>query len=283
MATIQGNLIAPTPPPSNTPLTYVEVSRGYDNVGNGRVVTLTFKGPKDALRIASAQWVALGAKYNIREDGPYSEATVTIGGNSYDPGLPIEDQSIPQVGELADIRYEFRTDYLDVSVFALPAVDKEANSTGNPALYRFIIETAIKNGERLPGIQESNISTLPLAQKVWQMLYRGQDTFPTARVSLTRIATFSGNLGLPQVPNGIPPVYTRESFAFNWNLPFSVVQMLPNTPIDPNTGQIQAPVGTAWGWKQTNYSTSLITKTNQVEQVIAWTFAPYDTLVYPFI
>jgi hypothetical protein len=282
MATIQGNLIAPTPPPSNTPLTYVEVSRGYDNVGNGRVVTLTFKGPKDALRIASAQWVALGAKYSIREDGPYSEATVTIGGNSYDPGLPIEDQSIPQVGELADIRYEFRTDYLDVSVFALPAVDKEANSTGNPALYRFIIETAIKNGERLPGIQESNISTLPLAQKVWQMLYRGQDTFPTARVSLTRIATFSGNLGLPQVPNGIPPVYTRESFAFNWNLPFSVVQMLPNTPIDPNTGQIQAPVGTAWGWKQTNYSTSLITKTNQVEQVIAWTFAPYDTLVYPF-
>jgi hypothetical protein len=278
MATIQG-----LPIPSPVAYDYIEVNRAYDNSGNGRVVQLTFRGDKDTLRIASAQWVALGAKYSIREDGPYSEATVTIGGNSYDPGLPIEDQSIPQVGELADIRYEFRTDYLDVSVFALPAVDKEANSTGNPALYRFIIETAIKNGERLPGIQESNISTLPLAQKVWQMLYRGQDTFPTARVSLTRIATFSGNLGLPQVPNGIPPVYTRESFAFNWNLPFSVVQMLPNTPIDPNTGQIQAPVGTAWGWKQTNYSTSLITKTNQVEQIIAWTFAPYDTLVYPFI
>jgi len=98
MATIQGNLIAPTPPPSNTPLTYVEVSRGYDNVGNGRVVTLTFKGPKDALRIASAQWVALGAKYSIREDGPYSEATVTIGGNSFDPGVPIQDQTAPQVG-----------------------------------------------------------------------------------------------------------------------------------------------------------------------------------------
>jgi hypothetical protein len=247
------------------------------------VVQLVFRGDKDTLRIASAQWVALGAKYSIREDGPYSEATVTIGGTSFDPGVPIQDQTAPQVGEIADIRYEFRTDYLDVSVFALPAVDKEANSTGNPALYRYIIETAIKNGERLPGIQESNISTLPLAQKVWQMLYRGQDTFPTARVSLTRIATFSGNLGLPQVPNGIPPVYTRESFAIAWNLPFSVVSMLPPTPIDSATGQVVAPVGTAWGWKQTNYSTSLITKTNQVEQVIAWTFAPYDTLVYPFI
>jgi hypothetical protein len=37
-----------------------------------------------------------------------------------------------------------------------------------------------------------------------------------------------------------------------------------------------------WGWKQTNFSTSLVNKTNQVEQVIAWTFAPYDTLIYPF-
>jgi hypothetical protein len=276
MATIQGI-------PNPTDGKYIEVSRAYDNSGNGRVVQLVFRGDKNTLRAASAQWVALGAKYSIREDGPYSEATVTIGGTTFDPGVPIQNQDVPEPGEFADIRYEFRTDYLDVSVFALPAVDKEANSTGNPALYRYIIETAIKNGERLPGIQESNISTLPLAQKVWQMLYRGQDTFPTARVSLTRIATFSGNLGLPQVPNGIPPVYSPAGFVFSWNLPNSVSRMLPPIPIDQATGQVLAPVGTTWGWKQTNYSTSLITKTNQVEQVIAWTFAPYDTLVYPFI
>jgi hypothetical protein len=269
--------------PNPTAGEYIEVSRAYDNSGNGRVVQLVFRGDKNTLRIASAQWVAIGAKYSIREDGPYSEATVTIGGNSFDPGLPIQDQTVPEPGEFADLRYEFRTDYLDVSVFALPAVDKEANSTGNPALYRYVIETAIKNGEKLPGIQESNISTFPLAAKVWQMLYRGQDTFPTARVSLTRIATFSGNQGLPQVPNGIPPVYSPAAFVFSWNLPNSVSRMLPPVPIDSATGQAQAPVGTAWGWKQTNYSTSLITKTNQVEQVIAWTFAPYDTLVYPFI
>lgn len=269
--------------PNPTAGEYIEVSRAYDNSGNGRVVQLVFRGDKNTLRIASAQWVALGAKYSIREDGPYSEATVTIGGNTFDPGVPIQDQTVPEPGEFADLRYEFRTDYLDVSVFALPAVDKEANSTGNPALYRYIIETAIKNGERLPGIQESNISTLPLAPKVWQMLYRGQDTFPTARVSLTRIATFSGNQGLPQVPNGIPPVYSPAAFVFSWNLPNSVSRMLPPVPIDSTTGQVQAPVGTTWGWKQTNYSTNLITKTNQVEQVIAWTFAPYDTLVYPFI
>jgi len=277
MATLQGS-----PNPNN--FEYIEVSRAYDNNGNGRVVQLVFRGDKDTLRIASAQWVALGAKYSIREDGPYSEATVTIGGNSFDPSLEIQDQSAPLPGEIADIRYEFRTDYLDVSVFALPAVDKEANSTGNPNLYKTVIETAAKNGELLSQSETNlgNATTFPMANKVWQMLYRGQDTFPIARVSLTRIATFSGNLGLPQVPNGIPPVYTPESFAVNWNLPFAVTRMLPRVPTDPATGQVLAPYGTVWGWKQTNYSTSLITKTNQVEQVIAWTFAPYDTLIYPF-
>ena len=278
MATLQG-----TPNPNN--FEYIEVSRAYDNNGNGRVVQLVFRGDKDTLRIASAQWVALGAKYSIREDGPYSEATVTIGGSTFDPSLAIQDQSAPLPGEIADIRYEFRTDYLDVSVFALPAVDKEANSTGNPNLYKLVIETAAKNGELLSQ-QETNLAnptTFPMANKVWQMLYRGQDTFPIARVSLTRIATFSGNLGLPQIPNGIPPVYTPESFAQNWNLPLSVQQMLPKIPKDQATGAILAPFGTVWGWKQTNFSTSLVNKTNQVEQNISWTFAPYDTLIYPFL
>ena len=279
MATLQG-----TPIPSPAAYDYIEVSRAYDNNGNGRVVQLTFRGDKDTLRIASAQWVALGAKYSIREDGPYSEATVTIGGNTFDPGTKIQDQAAPLPGEIADIRYEFRTDYLDVSVFALPAVDKEAMSFGNPNLYKFVIETAAKNGEVLSQRETSlgNQTTFPMANKVWQMLYRGQDTFPIARVSLSRIATFSGNLGLPQIPNGIPPVYTPESFAQNWNLPLSVQQMLPKIPKDTATGAVLAPFGTVWGWKQTNFSTSLINKTNQVEQNISWTFAPYDTLIYPF-
>jgi hypothetical protein len=61
-----------------------------------------------------------------------------------------------------------------------------------------------------------------------------------------------------------------------------VQQMLPKIPKDQATGAVLAPFGTVWGWKQTNFSTSLVNKTNQVEQVIAWTFAPYDTLIYPF-
>jgi hypothetical protein len=273
MATIQGI-------PNPTAFEYIEVSRSYDNNGTGRVVQLVFRGSKDALRIASVQWVALGAKYVIREDGPYSEATVTIGGNSFDPGTPISEQTAPQVGEPADIRYEFRTDYVDVSVFALPIVAGEANSTGDAAFYKKTIEDAVRNGQKLTDV--SPLGNLPIAQRVWQKLTRGEESFPVARVNLTRIATWSGNLGLPQVPNGIPPVYERQSFIFAWNLPNSVSSMLPPIPVDIETGQVQAPPGTRWGWRQTNYSTNLITKTNQVEQVISWTFAPYDLDIYPF-
>ena len=259
---------------------YIEVSRSYDNNGTGRVVQLVFRGPKDVLRIASAQWVSLGAKYTIREDGPYSEATVTIGGNSFDPGTPINEQSAPLVGEAADIRYEFRTDYVDVSVFALPAVAKEAEATGDPAFYKKTIEETVRNGQKLTDV--SPLGNLPIAKRVWAKLARGEESFPVARISLTRIATWSGNLGLPQIPNGIPPVYYPVSFGIAWQLPNSVLSMLPAVPVDPATGQAQAPSGTAWGWKQTNYSTNLITKTNQVEQVISWTFAPYDLDIYPF-
>jgi hypothetical protein len=160
-------------------------------------------------------------------------------------------------------------------------VAKEADSTGNPMAYRFVIETAAKNGEALPTPPESFVGNLPIAQKVWRSLYRGEDSVAVARVSLTRVATFSGNLGLPEVPQGIPPVYRPFSFAIAWGLPTSVQQMLPRVPTDAS-GQIQAPSGTEWGWKQTNYSSSLIQKTNQVEQVISWTFAPYATDIYPF-
>ena len=260
---------------------YIEVSRSVDNAGNGRVVTLVFKGPKDVIRLATVQWVALGAKYAIREDGPYSEATVTIGGPSFDPGTEVWNQSGPPPGEVADIRYQFNTDYVDVSVFALPAVAKEADLTGDPAFYKKTIEDAARDGKKLQDV--SPLGNLPIARRIHQKLSRGEESFPVARVSLTRIATFSGNQGLPQVPQGIPPVYTPASFGTVWVLPISVLRMLPLVPTDPANGQVLAPSGTAWGWKQTNYSSSLIQKTNQVEQNISWTFAPYDLDIYPFI
>lgn len=274
MATIQG-----IPNPNN--FEYIEVSRRIDNsaANTGPVWTVVYRGSKDAIRLATIDWVRVGAKYTINEDGPYSEATVIYSGTTVDPGEPIASAPAPVAGqEIPDIRYEFRTDFTEVSLFSLPAVIKEAASSGNAAAYRFLIETSVKRGESLPKPPESNISTFPVAQKVWEMLNRGQESFSMPRNVLTRFATFSGNLGLPQVPQTIPPVYTPFSFIQAWNL-FGIQNMLPVPPTDP----LFTPPGTAWGWRQTNYATNLIVKTNQIEQTISWAFAPWDLLVYPFI
>jgi len=51
---------------------YIEISREYNNGdGTGRFITYRYRGSKDALRLASVNWVAAGGKYQITEDGPY--------------------------------------------------------------------------------------------------------------------------------------------------------------------------------------------------------------------
>jgi len=263
---------------------YIEVSRRFDQSGSGTgpVWTIEYRGTKDAIRLATLGWSNIGAKYSTVEDGPFASATVIFSGPTADPGDPIDSAIIPVAGqETPDIRYEFRTDYVDISLFALPAVAAEAESIGDPAFYKKTLEETVNNGLKLTEV--SPLGNLPIARKVFQKLCRGEDSFPLPRISLSRVATFSGSLGLPQVPQGIPPVYTPSSFIIAWNLPFSVYTMLPNVPIDPRTGKVMAPSGTAWGWKQTNYSSTLIVKTNMVEQNISWTFSAYDTDIYPFI
>ena len=263
---------------------YIEVSRRFDRSGSGTgpVWTIEYRGTKDAIRLATLGWSNIGAKYSTVEDGPFASATVIFSGPTADPGDPVDAAIVPVAGqEQPDIRYEFRTDYVDISLFALPAVAAEAESIGDPAFYKKTLEETVSNGLKLTEV--SPLGNLPIARKVFQKLCRGEDSFPLPRISLSRVATFSGSLGLPQVPQGIPPVYTPSSFIIAWNLPFSVYTMLPNVPIDPRTGKIMAPLGTAWGWKQTNYSSTLIVKTNMVEQNISWTFSAYDTDIYPFI
>jgi hypothetical protein len=264
---------------------YIEVSRRFDQSGSGTgpVWTIEYRGTKDAIRFATLGWSNIGAKYSTVEDGPYASATVIFSGPNYiDPGDPLGTAIVPVAGqESPDIRYEFRTDYVDVSLFALPAVAAEAESIGDPALYKKTIEDAVNNGLKLTDV--SPLANLPIAKKVFQKLCRGEDSFPMARISLSRVATFSGSLGLPQVPQGIPPVYTASSFPIAVGLPFSVSKMLPNVPTDLKTGKVMAPSGSVWGWKQTNYSSSLVVKTNMVEQNISWTFAAYDTDIYPIL
>lgn len=256
-------------------LAYTEVSRQYHNGdGTGRYITYKYRGSKDALRAASSDWVAAGGKYQINEDGPYSEATVTYSGSQIDPNNPLAPV-LPEEEE-PSTRFEFRTEYIDASLFALPYVRAEAKKYIEEEAYFSLVKLAGEDpkNNKLPMPKDQ----FPLAYELVKRLARGQDSFQTSRVSLTRISSFSARNGLPATPPIISAVYSGEILASRNGFPESVRQVMPRPPVDPNL----TPDGTVWSWLKTNDSTSLLIKTNQVERNETWTFAAWDLFAYPY-
>ncbi len=254
---------------------YIEVSREYSGGdGTGRQITYRYRGSKDALRFASASWVLAGGKYQITENGPYSEATVVYSGTLLDTNNPTAPRDPAE--EEPNTRYEFRTEYVDASLFELPQVRAEAK--------RYISEQEYYSAVKLAGEDPKNNklpmpeSQFPLAYQLTKRLSRGQTSFQTSRVSLTRISSYSALNGLPATPPIISAVYSGP-FLANFNFfPESVRNVMPRPPADPNL----TPDGTVWAWLKTNDSTSLTIKTNQVERNETWTFAAWDLFAYPY-
>lgn len=254
---------------------YIEVSREYSGGdGTGRQITYRYRGSKDALRAASVNWVTAGGKYQISENGPYSEATVVFSGTLLDTNNPTAPRD-PTEDE-PSTRYEFRTEYVDASLFELPQVRAEAK--------KYISEEEYYSAVKLAGEDPKNNklpmpeSQFPLAYQLTKRLSRGQTSFQTSRVSLTRISSYSALNGLPATPPIISAVYSG-TFLANFNFfPASVRNVMPRSPADPNL----TPDGTVWAWLKTNDSTSLTIKTNQVERNETWTFAAWDLFAYPY-
>jgi hypothetical protein len=260
---------------SNVESGYIEISREYSGGdGTGRQITYRYRGSKDALRIASANWVLAGGKYQIIENGPYSEATVVFSGTLLDTNNPTAPRDPTE--EEPNTRYEFRTEYVDASIFELPQVRAEAKN--------YISEEEYYSAVKLAGEDPKNNKLpmpegqFPLAYQIIKRLSRGQTSFQTSRVSLTRISSYSALNGLPATPPIISAVYSGP-FLANFNFfPASVRNVMPRPPADPNL----TPDGTVWAWLKTNDSTSLTIKTNQVERNETWTFAAWDLFAYPY-
>jgi hypothetical protein len=260
---------------SNKDFGYIEVSREYSGGdGTGRQIIYTYRGSKDALRNASVNWVIAGGKYQIIEKGPYSEATVTFSGTNFNTNNPTALQ--PAGDEEPSQRYEFRTEYVDASLFELPQVRAEART--------YISEEEYYSAVRASGDDPKN-NKLPMSQSQFPLAYelikkfaRGQTSFQTSRCSLTRISSYSALNGLPSTPPIISAVYSGVVLANNNLFPASVRNIMPRPPLNPNL----TPSGTAWAWLKTNDSTSLMIKTNQVERNETWTFAAWDLFAYPY-
>ena len=260
---------------SNVETGYIEVSREYSGGdGTGRQITYRYRGSKDALRIASASWVTAGGKYQITENGPYSEATVVYSGTLLDTNNPTAPRDPTE--EEPNTRYEFRTEYVDASLFELPQVRAEAKKYISEEEYYSVVKLAGEDpkNNKLPMPE----SQFPLAYQLTKRLSRGQTSFQTSRCSLTRISSYSALNGLPATPPIISAVYDGPTLA-NYNFfPASVRNVMPRPPANPNL----TPDGTVWAWLKTNDSTSLTIKTNQVERNETWTFAAWDLFAYPY-
>jgi len=260
---------------SNVESGYIEVSREYSGGdGTGRQITYRYRGSKDALRIASASWVTAGGKYQITENGPYSEATVVYSGTLLDTNNPTAPRDPTE--EEPNTRYEFRTEYVDASLFELPQVRAEAKRYISEEEYYSVVKLAGEDpkNNKLPMPE----SQFPLAYQLTKRLSRGQTSFQTSRCSLTRISSYSALNGLPATPPIISAVYDGPTLA-NYNFfPASVRNVMPRPPANPNL----TPDGTVWAWLKTNDSTSLTIKTNQVERNETWTFAAWDLFAYPY-
>ena len=126
---------------SNVNSGYIEVSREYSGGdGTGRQITYRYRGSKDALRIASASWVTAGGKYQITENGPYSEATVIYSGTLLDTNNPTAPRDPTE--EEPNTRYEFRTEYVDASLFELPQIRAEAKKYISEEEYYSVVKLA---------------------------------------------------------------------------------------------------------------------------------------------
>jgi hypothetical protein len=260
---------------SNVETGYIEVSREYSGGdGTGRQITYRYRGSKDALRIASASWVTAGGKYQITENGPYSEATVIFSGTNFNTNNPTGPVIASE--EEPNTRYEFRTEYVDASLFELPQVRAEAKRYISEEEYYSVVKLAGEDpkNNKLPMPE----SQFPLAYQLTKRLSRGQTSFQTSRCSLTRISSYSALNGLPATPPIISAVYDGPTLA-NFNFfPSSVRNVMPRPPANLNL----TPEGTVWAWLKTNDSTSLTIKTNQVERNETWTFAAWDLFAYPY-
>ena len=225
------------------------------------VFVYTFRGEKTMLRsYTDSTWIPEGAKVTLDESGPMGIATVTYARN---PDVP-EDNAI-------SVRWDISTDRVDVSLFSLPLVEAEANTYISVAQYRTDIEDAVKNGTTLT----MSAANFPLAYITWAKLSRGQDSFPTTRVSLTRSRTFSTAYVVVEPLTSFPPIYTTAGLISEYAVPAVIQAILPAAPAN-------VPANQQWGWLQTDRSTSYTQKTNSGEERYSWAFFAADLDIYEF-
>ena len=262
--------------PASGTVMMVSVKPSFDPQA-GSVYEVEFVGGRNEIRLATVGWGQSGARVRVDESGPLSRALVVWSGTNRNPS----DPSGTIGSETPVDRYETRTDLLEVSLFSLPLVAAEAArfaatfpERGSMALYRSEIETAARNGDPLP----ISGTLFPIAAKLYLKIARGEESFTNTRVSLMRVRSYSAIYTGQRRLVAIPPIYRTSTLVQYETIPQAVVGKLPADPLPQET-----PAGGVWGWKVMDESSSYSPRENKFEERTTWTFAAWDSDIYPVL
>lgn len=238
----------------------------------GDSIQETWNGLRFQILSLAQGFKKIGAKVRVSHRGPKYSLTVTIG------------QTPARGVETPVDKYEWDTEQFQSSIFNSPGISREAaafealNINYSRADYRRLIETAVKNGQRLT-VPLAPAASFPFANSAWRSLCRGVESFPLKRLVLRRIRTFSLDYAQRQTLEAFPTAYTSAAMAVAPPDGFGIPQKIfSQFPADPTA--VETPDGTFWGWWLRTDRSEQIPALNKVEETREWVFAAWDESLF---
>lgn len=245
-------------------------SRLNSDDSNGSSWEVEYAGTKSAILSQKAVYDAQRVKNRADLTKPVCTLTAWF---PYDP-------TQPSTSEVPVEKWEIDNERVPVDIFSHVDVADESDryaqfvANGDKTRYRKEIEDAVEDGELKPAWEASGY---PNAERVYELMIRGTESFETHRPVLTRTRSFSlGYVGRRKlVIETRPRVYYQSELVSTFAVPQYIASILPDAPT-------QKIAGTEWGWKIGTDTSSVSSQKNMVEETLSFQFAAWSWFLYKF-
>lgn len=277
--------------------------RGWARVGrrfitnnpNGVQWEYIYEGTQANLLPLATNLSLKGARVTLELNAGKSTLSALWG---FNPGDNPEDGSTaPNTGEQPVDRFELTKEPEQISIFSLPKVIAEAKTfQGSPpssssskttttstgaAAYKYILETAAKNGESMPLIPSgiSDYPLYPMAGYIWEnYLTKGVTHWDGWRPVVRRTREYSLTYDLNTPTDKVSmttPVYTRDKLISEFGIPPNFANRIPLDPTDDHPGDNEI-----FGWRFRSFHYGYDIGTRKVSESSEWDFASWSIGLY---
>lgn len=278
--------------------------RGYNRVSK-QIVTnqpsgtqwqLVHEGVWNNIVSLAGNFYNKGARCTVELKGGVCRLTSLWGS---DPGDSPEDAPNPATAETPQDRFELTWEPEQISIFNLPQVIREAEGfqsskvTGSattsgavyngPARYKYLLETAAKNGEDNP----LDADVFPVADYIWKnYLSKGVESWEGVRPVVRRIREYSLTYDINKPTSQVQtttPVYSRAKLIQTFAIPANFANQIPLDPTGLPAHQPAFQKAYIWGWRFRSYSYGYDVGTRKVVESSEWDFAEWSRGLYTVI